>query len=72
MRIPNLKDQELMQFLVEWDRELERMRKDTLSNVRANNSLLLISPSLKVFEVKVTDAGALVVTGAVGARGTVA
>ena len=66
MRIPNLKDQELMRFLTDWNREIESVQRDTLSAIRGNNSLLLISPSLKVFEVKVTDAGALTVTKVAG------
>jgi hypothetical protein len=66
MRIPNLKDTELMRFLTDWNRELEGMQRDALSKVQGNNSLLLISPSLKVFEVKVTDAGALTVTKVAG------
>jgi hypothetical protein len=66
MRIPNFKDAELTKFLTEWDREIQGLRKDFISNVSGNNSVLLISPSLKVFEVKVTDAGALTVTKVAG------
>ena len=66
MRVPNFKDIELTKYLSEWDREIERMRKDTLSAVGGNRSVLLYSPSKKVFEITVTDAGALMVTKVAG------
>ena len=55
-----------MRFLTDWNREIEGIQRDSLSKVQGNNSLLLISPSLKVFEVKVSDAGALTVTKVAG------
>ena len=64
MRVPNFKDVELTKYLTEWDREIQSMKRDFLTNTGGNNSVLLISPSLKVFEIKVTDAGALVITQA--------
>jgi len=66
MRVPNFKDIELTKYLTEWDREIERMRKDTVSAIGANRALLLYSPNKSVFEVKVTDAGALTVTKIAG------
>lgn len=66
MRVPNFKDVELTKYLNEWDREIQGIRKEALSGVTGNRSLLLYSPSLKVFEVTVTDAGALVVTKVAG------
>ena len=62
MRVPNFKDVELTKYLNEWNREFENMKKEQLSSITGNKSVLLYSPSLKVFEVTVTDAGALVVT----------
>jgi len=60
--VPNFKDPEVTKFLVELMRELDSSNKFVLKNNSGNNSLLLLSPSLKVFEVKVSDAGALTVT----------
>lgn len=62
MRIPNFKDPEITRFLIEWTKEMERNNKDNLSKVTANHSVLLQSPSDKIYEVKVSDAGALTVT----------
>ena len=62
MRIPNFKDPDLTRYLTEWDREIQKNKRDALSAIGGNKSILLFSPSLKVFEVTVTDAGALVVT----------
>jgi hypothetical protein len=66
MRVPNFKDLELTKYLTEWDREIERMRKDTISAIGANRALLLYSPNKSVWEIKVTDAGALTVTKIAG------
>ena len=60
--VPNFKDPEVAQFLIQLMRELDSSNKTVLKNNTGNNSLLLLSPSLKVFEVKVSDAGALTVT----------
>lgn len=62
MRIPEFNDPEVTKFLVEQDRELDKTKKDTLSSVTGNRSLLLYSPSKLVYEVTVTDLGVLVVT----------
>jgi hypothetical protein len=62
MRIPIIKDAETHKVLVELNREIENDKKDVLSAVTGNRSLLLYSPSKKVYEVTVTDAGALVIT----------
>ena len=59
MRIPNFKDLDVTKFLTEWDREIERLRKDSMSNVTGNRAVLLLSPSLKVYEIKVDDAGVI-------------
>lgn len=62
MRVPNFKDPEVTKFLVQWNQELEQQRKDLLSRITANHSVLLQSPSSKIYEVTVSDAGALTVT----------
>ena len=62
MKIPNFKDSEITKFLVEWDRELGRMEKRAISSVSGNRSLLLYSPNKSVYELTVSDAGALVIT----------
>jgi hypothetical protein len=60
--VPNFKDPDVTKFLVELMRELDSSNKFVLKSNAGNHSLLLLSPSLKVFEVKVSDAGALTVT----------
>jgi len=62
MRIPNFQDTEVTKFLVQWDLELQRMRKDQLSATGGNRSLLLYSPNKSVFEITVSDAGAITAT----------
>lgn len=62
MKVPVFKDPEVTKFLVEFLREQDREAKSIMSNVTANKSLLLYSPSLKVFEIKVSDAGAITAT----------
>lgn len=62
MRVPNFKDPELTKFLTSWTKEQDDQKRDLLSAITANHSLLLQSPSNKIYEVKVSDAGALTVT----------
>ena len=62
MRIPNFKDPEITKFLVAWTKDQEDQKRDLLSAITANHSLLLQSPSDKIYEIKVSDAGALTVT----------
>ena len=59
MKVPPLADKELEKFLKQLMLELEKSDKASLSKITANKSLLLLSPSLKVFEVKVSDTGVL-------------
>jgi hypothetical protein len=61
MRIPSFEDGAITKFLIEYDREIERFKKNTMAANSGNRALLLYSPSAMVFEVKVTDAGALTV-----------
>ena len=60
--VPNFKDPDVTKFLVELVRDVERAKKSVLSSASGNHSVLLLSPSLKTYEITVTDAGALVVT----------
>lgn len=62
MKVPNFKDPDITKFLVEWDLEIRRMKDDQLSAIKGNRALLLISPDKSVFEVTVTDLGALTIT----------
>jgi len=66
MRVPNFKDADLTKFLVEWDREISSNKDNALSKNQANHSLLLLSPSKIVYEVKVDDAGVLTTTRIAG------
>jgi hypothetical protein len=66
MRIPPFKDVELNKFFIDLNKELENIRKETVSNITGNRSVLLVSPDLKVWEVTVTNVGALVVTKVAG------
>ena len=59
MRVPNFKDPEVTKFLIEWDRELDRIKQQTLKNNTGNHSVLLVSSGLKVWEVTVDDVGVL-------------
>jgi hypothetical protein len=62
MRVPTFEDPAVTRFLTEYLREEERIKLDYLKAGTANNSVLLLSPSKKTYEVKVSDAGALTVT----------
>jgi len=64
VKVPQFQDLAVTKFFIELLRDFDRSDKDVLSSTTGNHSLLLISPSKKVFEVTVTDAGALVVTAA--------
>jgi hypothetical protein len=59
MKVPPLEDKELEKFLKQLLLELDRKDKSVLSKITANKSLLLLSPSLKPFEVTVSDTGVL-------------
>ena len=62
IRIPNFKDPEVTKFFADWTKDQADQRKDVLSAITANHSLLLQSPSNKIYEIKVSDAGALTIT----------
>lgn len=70
IKVPNFEDPEVTKFLVQMLRDFDRSDKDVLSSTTGNHSVLLISPGKKVFEITVTDAGALVVTLAEVAAGS--
>ena len=59
MIVPQFKDPDVTKFLVEQDRNINAIKRDLLSAVTANRSVLLYSPSKLVFEVTVDDAGTL-------------
>jgi hypothetical protein len=60
------KDPEVTRFVEEFLREQERTKREVLNAITANRSLLLYSPTAKVYEITVSDAGALVVTKVAG------
>ena len=62
MRIPKFEDPEVTQFMVEFMRDQERVNRGKLNAEAANRSVLLYSPSKKVYEVTVNDSGVLVAT----------
>ena len=62
MKVPQFKDPEVTKFLIELLRENERTDKDYMRATTGNKSVLLYSPSLKVFEIKVSDAGVITAT----------
>jgi hypothetical protein len=66
MKVPNFDDPELTKFLVQWDLELQRMKRDQLSAISGNRSLLLYSPNASVFEITVSDLGVITATKVAG------
>lgn len=62
MKTPVFREPGLTDYLTRAFEEQDRNRSETLSKVTANHSLLLQSPSNKIYEVTVSDAGALVIT----------
>jgi len=62
MKIPNFKDIEITKFLTDWDKEITRNHRESLSKVTANYSLLLMSPNKRVYEITVDDDGILTAT----------
>jgi hypothetical protein len=61
-RIPEFKEPGLTRFLIDMNDRSEEDRANKLSKITANHSLLLQSPSGKVYEITISDAGALVYT----------
>jgi hypothetical protein len=66
VKVPVFKDTDVTKFMIQFIAETDRNNRDTLSAIEGNRSLLLYSPSKKVYEVKVTDAGVLTVTKVAG------
>ena len=63
LRVPDIRGlPEITTFLTEWARDIEGLDKDTLKKNTANYSVLLYSPSKKVYEIKVDDAGVVSAT----------
>jgi hypothetical protein len=61
-KVPNFKDPEVTKFLIEYIRETNRQDIDYMRATTANKSVLLYSPSKKVYEITVSDAGAITAT----------
>jgi hypothetical protein len=66
IKVPNFSDPVLSKFLVDMMKDLENTDKDSLSKVTANHSVLLQSQDKTVWEVTVSNAGAMVITKVVG------
>jgi hypothetical protein len=62
MKVPTFQEPGLSRFLEDMSKEVQQFRIDTVAANKANHSLLLISPSKKVYEIKVDDAGAISAT----------
>jgi hypothetical protein len=66
MRIPNFKDPEVTKFMIEYMRDQEREARGKMDSNTANRAVLLYSPSKKVYEIKVDDAGVISATKVAG------
>jgi hypothetical protein len=66
MVVPKFEEPGLTRFLEDMAKEVQLFRTETMNTVRANHSLLLMSPSKKVYEIKVDDAGVLSATLVMG------
>jgi hypothetical protein len=66
MKVPNFKDPDVTKFLIQWDQEIRGIEKDKLSAITGNRSVLLYSPSKKVYELTVDDSGVLAITKVAG------
>jgi hypothetical protein len=62
MKVPNFKEPEVTKFLEQFQLDLDRKRANLLNANTANKSILLYSPSKKVFEITVSDAGVITAT----------
>lgn len=62
MRQPNFREPGLNRFLTDMDKEIQDVKRQSLSITTANHSVLLMAPNKKIYEVTVSDVGALVVT----------
>lgn len=62
MRVPKFEDPEVYKFMLQVDQEMRRIDRDSLSQAKANRSVLLYSPSKKVYELKVDDSGVVITT----------
>lgn len=60
--VPKFKEPELTRFLEDLLKEVTIRDKDKLYASKANHSVLLLSPSLKTYEIKIDDAGVLSAT----------
>ena len=65
-KVPNFADPEVTKFLIELMKDLETNNRGVLQAEKGNRSLLLFSPSKKVYEVTVDDLGVLSTTYVAG------
>lgn len=66
MIIPQFKDPEITKFMTAFQKEQDQKVKNLISSVKGNQSLLLFAPNLSVWEIKVTNAGAITATKIAG------
>lgn len=62
VKVPVFRDPAVTDFLTRYIESKDREYKMVMSRVSANDSLLLFSPSRKVYEVRVDDAGVISAT----------
>jgi hypothetical protein len=62
IKVPEFKEPGLTDFLIRVEAERNRDLGNLVSAISGNRSLLLLSPSKKVYEIKVSDAGAITAT----------
>lgn len=66
MIIPQFKDPEVTKFLNLFQKDQDQKFKNLLSSIKGNQSLLLFAPNLSVWEIKVSNAGAITATKIAG------
>ena len=62
VKVPNFKEPGLSDFLRRQVEERDRLLSLKLDRFTANHSIFLISPSEKVWEITISDAGTLTAT----------
>lgn len=62
IKVPQFQDTNITKFLNDLVKNIDDTNNGKMSLNTANKSLLLYSPSLKVFEIKVSDTGVITAT----------
>ena len=62
MKVPELDNKELKQFLTDLLKLADDREASFLSRIQANDSILVLSPSKKTYKIHVDDAGAVIAT----------